>query len=42
MFVGAIAGAHYATKINETWLRRIFMSTVFLLALKLIYDLASR
>jgi len=42
MFVGAIAGAHYATKLNETWLRRIFMSTVFLLALKLIYDLASR
>ena len=42
MFVGAVFGAHFATKLNEIWLRRIFMTTVFLLALKLIYDLAFR
>jgi uncharacterized protein len=41
MFAGAMFGAHYATKLNETWLRRIFMTTVFVLALKLIYDLAA-
>jgi uncharacterized protein len=40
MFAGALIGAHYVTKLNETWLRRIFMTTVFLLALKLLYDLA--
>ena len=39
MFVGAFIGAHYATKLNEIWLRRIFLSTVFLLAIKTLYDL---
>jgi uncharacterized protein len=38
MFVGAYAGAHYATKLNDIWLRRIFLATVFLLAVKTIYD----
>lgn len=38
MFVGAYVGAHYATKINDVWLRRIFLTTVFLLALKTLYD----
>lgn len=39
MFVGAYIGAHYATKMDETWLRRIFLSTVLLLAIKTLYDL---
>ncbi len=38
MFIGAYAGAHYATRLNDIWLRRIFLATVFLLALKTIYD----
>jgi len=38
MFAGAYAGAHYATKMNEVWLRRIFLTTVILLALKTIVD----
>lgn len=39
MFVGAYFGAHYAAKLNEVWLRRIFLTTVLLLALKTLYDL---
>jgi uncharacterized membrane protein YfcA len=39
MFMGAYAGAHYATKLNDLWLRRIFLLTVFLLAIKTLYDL---
>ena len=39
MFVGAYAGAHFASRMNETWLRRIFLFTVFLLALKTISDI---
>lgn len=39
MFVGAFIGAHYAAKLNEIWLRRIFLTTVFILALKTLYDL---
>ena len=38
MFVGAYVGAHYATKLNDVWLRRIFLATVFLLAVKTLYD----
>ena len=38
MFVGAYIGAHYASKMNEAWLRRIFLSTVVLLAIKTLYD----
>ncbi|HEX3101005.1 MAG TPA: sulfite exporter TauE/SafE family protein [Pyrinomonadaceae bacterium] len=38
MFVGAYAGAHFVTKLNDIWLRRIFLSTVILLALKTLYD----
>jgi uncharacterized membrane protein YfcA len=38
MFIGAFVGAHYATKLNDVWLRRIFLATVFLLAIKTIYD----
>jgi uncharacterized membrane protein YfcA len=39
MFAGAYIGAHYTTKMSEVWLRRIFVSTVVLLALKTIFDL---
>lgn len=38
MFVGAYIGAHYATKLNDIWLRRAFLTTVLLLAVKTIYD----
>ena len=38
MFVGAYAGAHFVTKLNDVWLRRIFLTTVLLLALKTLYD----
>jgi len=39
MFVGAYAGAYFVTKMNEAWLRGIFIATVLLLAVKLIADL---
>jgi len=38
MFVGAYIGAHYATKLNDLWLRRIFLTTVLLLVAKTLYD----
>lgn len=38
MFAGAFAGAHYAAKMNDTWLRRIFLATVLILAGKTLYD----
>jgi uncharacterized protein len=38
MFIGGYVGAHYATRLNDVWLRRIFLVTVLLLALKTIYD----
>jgi uncharacterized membrane protein YfcA len=38
MFAGAYAGAHFVTKLNEIWLRRIFLTTVLLLAIKTLYD----
>ncbi|MEQ1645219.1 MAG: sulfite exporter TauE/SafE family protein [Pyrinomonadaceae bacterium] len=38
MFAGAYVGAHYATKLNDVWLRRIFLTTVLLLAAKTLYD----
>ena len=39
MFVGAYVGAHYATRLSDIWLRRVFLTTILLLALKTIYDL---
>jgi uncharacterized membrane protein YfcA len=39
MFAGAYVGAHYASRMNEKWLRRIFLSTVILLGIKTLYDL---
>lgn len=38
MFAAAYVGAHYATKLNDVWLKRIFLTTVFVLAVKTIYD----
>lgn len=38
MFVGAYIGAHTVTKLNDIWLKRIFLFTILLLALKTIYD----
>ena len=38
MFIGAFAGAHFVTKMDEVWLKRIFLATVFLLAIKTLYD----
>jgi len=38
MFAGAYVGAHYASKMNELWLRRIFLSAVIILAIKTIID----
>ena len=38
MFAGAYVGAHYATRMNEVWLKRIFLGTVILLAIKTLYD----
>ena len=40
MFVAAYIGAQFATRMNETWLRRIFLSAVLLLAVKTVVDLA--
>lgn len=38
MFAGAYTGAHFVTKLNELWLRRIFLTAVILLAIKTLYD----
>ena len=34
MFIAAFFGAHFVTKMNDLWLKRIFLATVFLLAVK--------
>jgi uncharacterized protein len=38
MFIGAYFGAHFATKLNDVWLKRIFLTTVLILAIKTILD----
>ncbi len=38
MFVGAFVGAHFASRLNDLWLRRIFLTAVLLLAIKMLYD----
>jgi uncharacterized membrane protein YfcA len=38
MFAGAFVGAHFAIRMSEVWLRRIFLTTVFLLAAKTLID----
>ncbi len=40
MFVAAYIGAKTVTKLNDVWLKRIFLATVFLLAIKTIFDFA--
>jgi len=39
MFAGAYAGAHWASKLNDVWLRRIFIATVIILAIKTVFDI---
>jgi uncharacterized protein len=38
MFVAAYIGAKVVTKLNDLWLKRIFLSTVILLAIKTVFD----
>ena len=38
MFIAAYVGAKTVTKLNDVWLRRIFLFTVLLLAIKTIFD----
>jgi uncharacterized membrane protein YfcA len=38
MFSGAYIGAHVVTKLNDLWLKRIFIATVLILAAKTILD----
>ena len=39
MFVGAYAGAHWASTMSEVWLRRIFIAVVIILAIKTLFDI---
>jgi uncharacterized membrane protein YfcA len=39
MFVGGYAGATIVTRLDDIWLKRIFLAAVFLLAAKTVYDL---
>jgi uncharacterized protein len=41
MFVAAYIGAQYAIKLNDVWLKRIFLATVFILAIKTLFDYLS-
>lgn len=38
MFVGAYVGAYTVTKLSDIWLKRIFIGTVLILAVKTIFD----
>ncbi len=38
MFIAAYIGAKTVTKLNDIWLKRIFLAVVFLLAVKTIFD----
>ena len=38
MFIGAYIGAYTVTKLNDVWLKRIFLTTVLILAIKTIFD----
>ena len=38
MFIGAYIGAYTVTKLNDVWLKRIFLTTVLILAIKTIWD----
>lgn len=39
MFAAAYVGAYTVTKLNDRWLKRIFLATVLILAVKIIFDL---
>jgi uncharacterized membrane protein YfcA len=41
MFIAAYIGAHFVTKINDLWLKRIFLAVVILLAIKIFFDFAN-
>lgn len=41
MFIAAYIGAKTVTKLNDVWLKRIFLATVLILAVKTIYDFIS-
>ena len=38
MFIAAYVGAYTVTKLNDVWLKRIFLATVLILAIKTIWD----
>lgn len=38
MFAAAYVGAHTVTRLNDIWIKRIFLGTVFILAVKTIFD----
>jgi uncharacterized protein len=43
MFAGAVVGGRVAIRLGDRWLRRIFMTAVWALALKaLLYDIRER
>lgn len=42
MFVAAFIGAKTVTKLNDIWLKRIFLAVVFSLALKMLFDFILR
>jgi uncharacterized membrane protein YfcA len=42
MFIAAYVGAKTVTKLNDVWLKRIFLATVVLLAIKTIFDFTLR
>lgn len=42
MFVAAYIGAKTVTKLNDLWLKRIFLAVVFLLVVKMIFDFILR
>ncbi len=42
MFIAAYIGAKTVTKLNDLWLKRIFLTAVLILAIKTIYDLLFR
>ncbi|HLM03302.1 MAG TPA: sulfite exporter TauE/SafE family protein [Pyrinomonadaceae bacterium] len=41
MFIGAYIGAKTVTRLNDVWLKRIFITTVLILAVKTIFDFLS-
>jgi uncharacterized membrane protein YfcA len=41
MFIAAYIGAHFVTKLNDLWLKRIFLVAVILLAIKILFDFAT-